>query len=101
MRDVYTTNMKVEAIYLVQNSTRRNVTNQFFANDSEKESGNILPRNPQDRTKPLDITEITGDLKPGDSAIFEFIFKAHTKNSQVCNQAYALSLIHISSLFVA
>ena len=89
MRDVYTTNMKVEAIYLVQNSTRRNVTNQFFANDSEKESGNILPRNPQDRTKPLDITEITGDLKPGDSAIFEFIFKAHTKNSQVCNQAYA------------
>lgn len=89
MKDVYTTNMRVEAIYLLQNATRRNVTTQFFANDSEMESGNILPRDPQDKTKTLDITEITGDLKPGDSAIFEFIFKAHTKNSQVCNQAFA------------
>jgi uncharacterized repeat protein (TIGR01451 family) len=89
MKDVYTTNMRVEAIYLVQNGTRSNVTKQFFANDSEMESGNILPRDPQDKTKTLDITEITGDLKPGDSAIFEFIFKAHTKNSQVCNQAFA------------
>ncbi|HRN86567.1 MAG TPA: SdrD B-like domain-containing protein [Candidatus Dojkabacteria bacterium] len=89
MRDVYTTNMRVEAIYLVQNGTRRNVTNQFFANDSEMESGNILPRDSQDRTKTLDITEITGDMNPGESATFEFIFKAHSKNSQVCNQAFA------------
>lgn len=89
MRDVYTTNMRVEAIYLVQNGTRRNVTTSFFANDSEMESGNILPRDPQDKSKTLDLTDITGDMNPGSVVTFEFIFKAQTKNSQVCNQAFA------------
>ena len=89
MRDVYTTNMRVEAVYLVQGGTRRNVTTQFFANNSEMESGNIVPRNPQNKNELLDLTDFTGDLKPGDSVTLEFIFKAVTKNSQVCNQAYA------------
>ncbi len=89
MRDIYSTNMRVEAIYLLQNGQRRNVTSQFFANPSEQEGGNIMPRDPQDKNKALDLTDFTGDLKPGESLVFEFIFKSTSRNSQVCNQAHA------------
>lgn len=89
MRDVYSTNMRVEAIYLVQNGQRRNVTSQFFANPSEQEGGNILPRDPQNRNNALDLTDFTGDLKPGKSIVLEFIFKSTSRNPQVCNQAHA------------
>lgn len=88
MRDVYSTNMRVEAIYLIQNGQRRNVTSQFFANDSEMEGGNIMPRDPQNNDL-LDLTDFTGDLNPGDKVNFEFIFKAVSKSEQVCNQAHA------------
>lgn len=89
MRDVYTTNMRVEAVYLLNNGQRRNVTSQFFANNSEMESGNIMPRNPQNRNELLDLTDITGDLKQGDKITLEFIFKALAQNQGVCNQAFA------------
>lgn len=90
MRDVYSTNMRVEAVYLIQNGQRRNVTSQFFANDSEREGGNILPRDPQSNDL-LDLTDFTGDLNPGEKLTFEFIFKAVTGSPQVCNQAHASS----------
>jgi len=89
MRDVYSTNMRVEAIYLTQNGQRRNVTSQFFANDSEMEGGNIMPRDPQNNNNLLDLTDFTGDLNPGDRVNFEFIFKATSSSPQVCNQAHA------------
>ncbi len=89
MRDIYSPNMRVEAIYLTQGGQRRNVTSQFFANNSEMEGGNIMPRDPQNKNNLLDLTDFTGDLKPGEKITFEFIFKAISNGSQVCKQAYA------------
>lgn len=89
MRDIYSPNMRVEAIYLVQGGQRRNVTSQFFANNSEMEGGNIMPRDPQNKNDLLDLTDFTGDLKPGEKVTFEFIFKAVSNGPQVCNQAHA------------
>lgn len=89
MRDVFTSDMRAEVVYLVQNGQRRNVTTYFFATESEKDGGSINPKNPLNKSELLDLTDITGDLKPGDKITLEFIFKAVGKNTSTCNQAYA------------
>ena len=89
MRDVFTSDMRAEVVYLVQNGQRRNVTTYFFATESEKDGGSINPKNPLNKSELLDLTDLTGDLKPGSKITLEFIFKAVGKNTSTCNQAYA------------
>ncbi len=89
MRDVFTTDMRAEVVYLLQNGQRRNVTTYFFANESEKTAGTINPKNPNNKTELLNLMDLTGVLKPGSKITLEFVFKAVEKNVSTCNQAYA------------
>lgn len=89
MRDVYSTNMVVEAIYMVRGNQRTNVTDKFFANNNEMSSGIISPRNPGNNSELLNLTDLTGDLQPNESVVLEFIFKAKSSTTQSCNQAFS------------
>lgn len=79
MRDVYTPQMRVEAVYLMENGTRTNITSSIVT--GSKDSGMISPV--------ADITSITGDLNPGDVITLQFVFKATGMSDNVCNQAFA------------
>lgn len=86
MRDIYVTDMRVEAVYMVRNGQRTNISSQILTNGK---NGNISPTDPKKPTSALNLIDLTSPLKAGDKVIFEFIFKAVGANTQACNQAFA------------
>ena len=70
------------------NNQSVNVTNIFFANNGVNDSGLILPKDNENPSELLDLTDLTGDLDPGEHMELVFTFKAVSKTDLACNQAF-------------
>lgn len=88
IRDVYTTDMRVSKIYLIQAGQKKDVTSMMITNSEDIDDGMILPSAPNMKSNFLNLTDLTGILKTHDKVTFEFVFKATGKNEEVCNQAF-------------
>jgi uncharacterized repeat protein (TIGR01451 family) len=89
MRDVYTTEMRVSKVYLLQNGQRSDITKSIITDPDDTDDGMIVPSAPNVKSNFLNLTDLTGILKTNDKVTFEFVFKATGKNQEVCNQAFA------------
>lgn len=88
LRDIYTTDMRVESVTLVHNELKIDVTSLFFKDMNDMDTGMILPKNPVEPQQLLNLIQLTGPLQEGEELTLEFTFKAVSKNDLVCNQAY-------------
>lgn len=87
MRDVYTTDMRPENVYLVRDGVRSDFTS-LFLDENSGETGMIRPRDPSDKSALLNIIGLSGYMQQGDKIYLEFTFKAVAKSDLACNQAF-------------
>lgn len=87
MRDVYTTDMRAENVYLIREGRRSDFTS-LFLDEYSRENGLIRPRDPGKPSELLNIIGLTGPLREGDKITLEFTFKAVAKSELACNQAF-------------
>jgi len=87
MRDIYATDMRAESVYIIYNGIRQDVSS-LFLNDQARETGLIMPRDPQDPSQLLNLADLTGSLGQNEKFTLEFTFKAVSKSDLACNQAF-------------
>jgi len=87
MRDVFTTDMRAEKVFLVSGNIRQDVTD-LFINDQTRENGLIMPRDPYNPSQLLNLASIAGSLEQDEELTLEFTFKAISKSDLACNQAF-------------
>ena len=88
MRDIYTTDIRVEKVTLIYNNQRTDISSIFFKTLDDRDNGILVPKDPNNNSTLYDFTTLTGDLAQNDQFTLEFVFKAIGKNDLVCNEAY-------------